>query len=993
MHNQDKSEFWRILRCGGLALCDRGFTICGDAFVLAFFLAHYPPQWLVYLYMAQSIVPAITLTLINYYIQKKPTARTNVIILVIFDLLTIAASISTVNPFYWLPFVICAFLNTAIQVVTILSSNTISAALSFTQFKENFQFINILRPVSGVSFGIIVFYIANKFGTIWITAVLICLISLSIYLTYRLPFAKILQQPKKFKSSPYTNSHFVMLAIYMVCLELAIRLANYVFGFTLGEEFSRDQTTAYLGLYYSSIDLLWLLLSLTILKPIITKFGLKGTLAALPIGYIVLAACVIYDRNILTATLFTIVSLSFNGCFRNMGFEFGMNVLMKSTRENGKFQIRLLLCLAIFICAWIAWLSNLFHLSVQFNAAIGLIVCIYSLLILKKISTNYLAELAKSVTFKRYDPSLLILGGHSEVLMERAFASSIVSQIPDNLEFTLSVSPHTLREAPPKVLEILSSKNKQTRLLVAKFILKRKLYNSENKVFDQLKKEDDPEVIKLLFENMTLFNPRRALPLAESYFTTSDPDILAGILPILIEEGDLEIKETAIKKLNTMLNSIDCNDRKQACNIIMLLKHGSFNKTLQKLLHDPSSDVVLIALKAIWEKNEEDLIPEIASMLTQPKLRRRAIKTLVKFSQRSIKYLENLLHQADWVQLRAITEILAGINSQQAQAILLQQYLSFDPLIQYYIINKLANLSINRKKIFNLQKEAKNKIFDEFSTMELLEKAYHLYDSPFIRHEIALRMELAIKRWLLWIAVYTGDSRVLELMPSLIATKKNQIVEHNRGITLELLENLINDLSIKIELHALEQLQKFQYTSNQKNDLHELKDAWLEYVIKNIEVVEQPNSINLEFIPLILRKTQLFHNLQAEILLQCVQEAKVIEIKQAAYLFKEGDPYDKFYIIISGNIDIELESQGIHLASLKEYDFFGELGLLDKSARTASAIAKTDCKLLYFSIDLFEDLICNTPELLWELTRIIIQYLKQNLEIGTISKISHTHTT
>ncbi len=76
------------------------------------------------------------------------------------------------------------------------------------------------------------------------------------------------------------------------------------------------------------------------------------------------------------------------------------------------------------------------------------------------------------------------------------------------------------------------------------------------------------------------------------------------------------------------------------------------------------------------------------------------------------------------------------------------------------------------------------------------------------------------------------------------------------------------------------------------------------------------------------------------------------------YIFYQGDPGIGLYIIRSGEVEIEYKTELNHrytFATFGKADFFGELALLDGAKRSASAVAKTDCKLaIVFKPDLDE---------------------------------------
>ncbi len=76
------------------------------------------------------------------------------------------------------------------------------------------------------------------------------------------------------------------------------------------------------------------------------------------------------------------------------------------------------------------------------------------------------------------------------------------------------------------------------------------------------------------------------------------------------------------------------------------------------------------------------------------------------------------------------------------------------------------------------------------------------------------------------------------------------------------------------------------------------------------------------------------------------------------YIFYQGDPGIGLYVINEGEVAIQRSNDTgeiIPLATFYEGDFFGELALVDGEKRSASAVAKTDCKVsVIFKPDLDE---------------------------------------
>ncbi len=80
------------------------------------------------------------------------------------------------------------------------------------------------------------------------------------------------------------------------------------------------------------------------------------------------------------------------------------------------------------------------------------------------------------------------------------------------------------------------------------------------------------------------------------------------------------------------------------------------------------------------------------------------------------------------------------------------------------------------------------------------------------------------------------------------------------------------------------------------------------------------------------------------------------QLKEGEILFSEGDEGEEMYLIKSGKIRIVKEmgkGEKKTLAVLEGGSFFGEMAVLDKSPRSASAVADTDTELIIVDRDAF----------------------------------------
>jgi len=107
--------------------------------------------------------------------------------------------------------------------------------------------------------------------------------------------------------------------------------------------------------------------------------------------------------------------------------------------------------------------------------------------------------------------------------------------------------------------------------------------------------------------------------------------------------------------------------------------------------------------------------------------------------------------------------------------------------------------------------------------------------------------------------------------------------------------------------------------------------------------------LNQEF----LKQTTLFKELTEDELLEVILIGHVKKFKANTEIFREGDPGDTLYLIISGCVRISKMTSGTEeaLAVLEGKSFFGEMTLFDRQPRSAYAIAHEDAEVFAISAD------------------------------------------
>ncbi|MFH0957884.1 MAG: cyclic nucleotide-binding domain-containing protein, partial [Pseudomonadota bacterium] len=89
------------------------------------------------------------------------------------------------------------------------------------------------------------------------------------------------------------------------------------------------------------------------------------------------------------------------------------------------------------------------------------------------------------------------------------------------------------------------------------------------------------------------------------------------------------------------------------------------------------------------------------------------------------------------------------------------------------------------------------------------------------------------------------------------------------------------------------------------------------------------------------------------------------EYKAGQAIFSQGDPGDKMYLVLNGQVEIcnKSDDEMFTLAVLRENDFFGEMALITGSPRSCSVVALTDVRFVSVDREEFLSMMRSRPEM------------------------------
>ncbi len=96
-------------------------------------------------------------------------------------------------------------------------------------------------------------------------------------------------------------------------------------------------------------------------------------------------------------------------------------------------------------------------------------------------------------------------------------------------------------------------------------------------------------------------------------------------------------------------------------------------------------------------------------------------------------------------------------------------------------------------------------------------------------------------------------------------------------------------------------------------------------------------------------------------------------------IFREGEPSDAAYLIVSGRVEI-VKGQSLGrprtIAVLGAAEYVGEMGAIDDRPRSASAVAQGPVVCMSVTQDEFMDMLLSDPEESIDLLKILFQRLR-----------------
>lgn len=105
----------------------------------------------------------------------------------------------------------------------------------------------------------------------------------------------------------------------------------------------------------------------------------------------------------------------------------------------------------------------------------------------------------------------------------------------------------------------------------------------------------------------------------------------------------------------------------------------------------------------------------------------------------------------------------------------------------------------------------------------------------------------------------------------------------------------------------------------------------------------------------------------------------VIEVKAENAVFSEGDTGDEMYVVLEGILALKVGYEIVDI--IEPGDLMGEMAIIDSKTRSATALAKTDCRMIPVSRAKFLELVKENPEFAIHVMSVLANRLRHMNEL------------
>ncbi len=482
------------------------------------------------------------------------------------------------------------------------------------------------------------------------------------------------------------KSHYLVLIALVVTVSMIVSTSiDFQFNAMVNDTFentleSKDNMTAFYGLFYSLLMLFAFFLQLFMTSKLIKRFGIKITLFLSPlilfIGSIGIAAAPLLGMAIFLKGSEKSLSLSLNQSIRE--------ILYIPVSPELKFKAKVFIDMflnrfAKGICAILLFVLTYFHLGISYISILSIVFLVIWVILNLKISLEYVSTVKENIKIKWVSGDKAV-SEKLDVDYTKLIFDTLESKNRSSVLYALHVFDLLQHEKlSPEVKQVISQKSD-----TLKAISIGDMFGAEGaSVISESEEDFDKDVLKTdINEIMSL-------------------DAYQKVMKIHADKVMEKSKEAEIEKMEL------------AKAIGLMDPDSPMADKLETLIYDDSPEVARYAIESAAKLKQKKFIPALIHLLGNPLTRGDSISALKKFGPTAIGSMGKLMGDSkkDLKQRKAVVEVLANIHSKESVDILLNELEKRRSDLDTEVINSLDKIRSENPNIHFRTRVLKRKTF------------------------------------------------------------------------------------------------------------------------------------------------------------------------------------------------------------------------------------------------------------------------------------------
>jgi HEAT repeat protein len=588
----------------------------------------------------------------------------------------------------------------------------------------------------------------------------------------------------------------------------------------------------------------------------------------------------------------------------------------------------------------------------------------------------------------------------------------------------------------PALSDLLNHAMPEVRSHVLAKIEEHRLAAAQKAVRDRLAVEQNASIKGAILRTLAALGDIE--PVA-AVLTEDDCEVLFGAITGLLLHGGLEGMLHALQKLLALVTSPRAAERELAARLLAEVGVSSFYQPVQRLLDDEDAGVQRAALKAAGRLRSPVLWSLVMEKLRVPALRGPAASALAMGGENVVPLITEVLDaQSDPAVVAQLAHVLGRIKGEQATAALKRMLDKSAFLVRSDVCRALSRSGYQAQE--SDANSIWQKIQDEIGRAAWLLGVSVGLDSETVDStaldllRMALKHEFTqVRNDIMLLLSFVYEPQVMHDIGEIFALQ--DATEREKADAIETLDIMLSqDMKKRVfpllgDHSPAEQLKQLRAVgsshegtltlrdlleksadqekpwliacalyaagASERQDLRQLlpahvKDgdeliretaAWtmerLQRAREALQAGDYGKAIMLSTIErvLFLKGMELFDVVPGEDLVAVAKVAHEVRFASGTTLVKQGEIGDSLYFILDGEVQIMVD-EGQEVAKLGPESVLGEMSILSRGHRTASAVAVTEISALKIDRQDFKDLMVENPELSQGIIKVLVRRLE-----------------